>query len=68
MPANVDSNLELPSGDDSIYKRTFRAGRFKYSYRAMVDENAGDAEFCKWIQNAEVGDVFVGGEGCTRIN
>lgn len=33
----------------------------------MLDANAHDEHFCKWLRIAEIGDVFEDGEGCTRV-
>lgn len=54
--------------DDGLYNRSFKVGRLTYSYRAALQSNTEDAEFCKWLEAAEVGDVFAAGEGCTRID
>ncbi len=49
-------------------ERRFQVYRTTYSFADMLEANESDTEFCKWLNLAEIGDVFEDGEGCTRVS
>jgi len=44
--------------------KVFEFDGYKGSFAEFHENNIHDDEFCNWILNAEIGDIF---DGCKRI-
>jgi hypothetical protein len=53
--------------ESGMENKRFSTGGIDYSVDEMIAANADDAEFCAWLREASVGDVFPDGEGCERL-
>ena len=45
----------------------FVVNGYAFSLGDMLAQNASDESFCRWLRNARVGDEYLEGEGCLRI-